>query len=75
MAYLRDVLVSIGLCMIALFVVSTLNALIPVIRGGATGIAIVWRGLAEFLIGSVVMGWLLGTLWFVFARLLAHTPR
>jgi hypothetical protein len=50
-----------------LFLFSILHALVPVLRGSATGIGIVWRGVIESLIASILLGWIAGTVWY-FAR-------
>jgi hypothetical protein len=74
-AYIRTILIATGLCMIALFVRSILYAVVPVVHGRATGIAVVRRGAIEFLIASIVLGWVSGTLWFAIRHLFTPSAR
>ena len=67
MSYAKTVGIAIGLCTMVLFLFSILHALVPVLRGSATGIGIVWRGVIESLIASILLGWIAGTVWY-FAR-------
>jgi autotransporter translocation and assembly factor TamB len=68
MSYLRMVAIAIGLCAVVLVLLSAANALVGVLRGSATGIGFVRRGVIVFLIGSVVLGWLTGTIWYLARR-------
>ncbi len=58
----KTVAISIGLCGMALIVRLAIAAL-QLLKQKATGIGFVWRGMVEFVIASIVLGWLVGTGW------------
>ncbi len=59
MSYTKTVAVAIGLCFVAAVLRSVVLALLPLLRSsGAAGLAFVWGGVIEVLIGSLVLGWL-----------------
>lgn len=68
MPYWKTVAISIGLCGLLLIVAPLIFAALQVDRGKATGIGFVRQELLEFVIRSIVLGWLFGTTWYLLRK-------
>jgi len=68
MSYVQTVAIATGLCAVALFLFSVIDALVRVIRRSATGLALVRRGAIELLAGAAALGWVGGTTWYFIRR-------
>jgi hypothetical protein len=65
MSYTKTVAIGIGLCMLALAARDVVRIWSSMRTGKATGIALVRCGVIEFLVSSCVLGWLMGTAWYL----------
>jgi len=69
--YWRTVLVAIGFCFglgMLWQIVGVVRAIRGLVEGKATGVGFVAGGLIEFLITAVVLGWILGSAWYMLRR-------
>jgi hypothetical protein len=70
-SYLRTIVRAIGLCFLALVLRSVLLVVASMQHAsqeGGFGFAITRGGIIEALLTSIVLGWLLGTMWYLVRR-------
>lgn len=67
-SYAKTISVAIGLSLLVLIVCDFAFAVFQVYRQEATGFAFSRQGLIEFVIASIVLGWVCGTVWYFVRR-------